>query len=267
MGVDGHRARPLGRAAHADQVGRVDSGGAHGPGGGRADGRPPLLGVLFGAAAVEQVEGDRLGGMGHDPSRGGRPPPPSGPPCRGRRPARTARPGSPGRRAHAFSIQIVACARRRRRRVRRRCRRRHRAEDRTTPIRARTSRAITRTGARGRRGPRGTGDPVRHLESGRLAEVLDVADDLPGQAPAPQVVVEGQVEGEHLGTVPGHGEPGLGPHPQLHLLGAQLDRPVGQLDHHRPARGELGGGGRAVHGGHGGPQLLDPLADPRTRGA
>ncbi len=56
-------------------------------------------------------------------------------------------------------------------------------------------------------------DPVGHLEPGGLAQVLDVADHLAGQAPAAQVVVEGQVEGDHLGAVPGHGEAGLGPAP------------------------------------------------------
>ena len=56
-------------------------------------------------------------------------------------------------------------------------------------------------------------DPVGHLQTGGLAQLLDVADHLAGQAPSSEVVIEGQVEGDHLGPVPGHGEARLGPDP------------------------------------------------------
>ncbi len=81
----------------------------------------------------------------------------------------------------------------------------------------------SRTWAPGRRGPPGEVDPVGHLQTGGLAHVLDVTDHLAGQAAPAEVVVEGQVEGHHLGPVPGHGEPGLGLDPQLDFVPDQLD--------------------------------------------
>ena len=81
-------------------------------------------------------------------------------------------------------------------------------------------------------------DPIGHLEAGPLAQVLDVADELADEPPAAQVVVEGEVEGHHLGSVAGDGKAGLGPHPQLDLVAGQLDRPVGQLHHHRESGGQ-----------------------------
>ena len=47
-----------------------------GPAGGAADGRPPLVGVLLGTTPLQQVEGDRLGGVGHDPPGRSTPRPP-----------------------------------------------------------------------------------------------------------------------------------------------------------------------------------------------
>ena len=67
----GHGARPLGGAAHPDEGLRRHPGLGHGPIRRGGDGRPPLGGILFGTAPVEQVEGHRFGGVGHDGARSG----------------------------------------------------------------------------------------------------------------------------------------------------------------------------------------------------
>ena len=52
----------------------ISSGATPGPSSARreavTDGRPPVVGVLLGAAPVEQVQVHRLGGVGHDPPGG-----------------------------------------------------------------------------------------------------------------------------------------------------------------------------------------------------
>ena len=87
-------------------------------------------------------------------------------------------------------------------------------------------------------------------------------DHLPRQAPAPEVVVQGQVEGHHFGPVAGDGEAGLGPYPQLDLLATELDGAAVEVDDHRAAVGQGGRRRHAVHRAHGRPQLLDPRPQP-----
>ena len=45
-----------------------------------------------------------------------------------------------------------------------------------------------------------------------------------------QRVVQREVERHHLAPFPGDGEALLAPDPQLHVLGAELDRASGQVD-------------------------------------
>ena len=94
-------------------------------------------------------------------------------------------------------------------------------------------------------------DPVGHLEALGLADLLDVPDHLAGQPPPTEVVVDGQIEGDHLGPVAGDGEPRLGPHPQFDLVPAELDEPVSKLDGDRAPGGQVGRRRRAVDRAHG----------------
>ena len=73
-------------------------------------------------------------------------------------------------------------------------------------------------------------DAVRDLEPARLAQVLDQAHHVAGQAPLAQAVVDGQVEGHHLAALARHGEALLAPDAQLHVLGRQLHRLAAEDD-------------------------------------
>ena len=62
-------------------------------------------------------------------------------------------------------------------------------------------------------------DAVGHLEPARLAQVLHEAHHLAGRSALAQLVVEGEIERDHLAALAGDGEALLPAHAQLHVLG------------------------------------------------
>jgi hypothetical protein len=67
-------------------------------------------------------------------------------------------------------------------------------------------------------------DPIGHVQAAVLAQVLHQADDLAGQPAVTQRVVEREVERDHLAPFARHGEALLAAHPELHVVGTELDR-------------------------------------------
>ena len=257
-GVDGDRARPLGRAPHADQ--------ATGPA--PASARPVAVEM-----ADHQSSGssrrrrrpaggaDRLGGVGHDPARLRPPRPPwaAGAEVDGQdarpRPARS--PAGRPPRSSPCAPRSSPCAPSRRRPVRSpslaavgRAARSHST--------ASTSRAIPSN-----RAPRSSRPP------GGAGWCRTPRDRTPCAGPArcgpprgPDPVVAGRRRGPGRAPAPRRRRATrrtrAGPAPELDLVPtARAGRRPARRP--RPAGGEVGGGARR-RGGHGGPQVLDPLA-------
>ena len=79
-------------------------------------------------------------------------------------------------------------------------------------------------------------DAIGDVEPAVLAQVLQETDDLSGQATVAQRFVKREIERHHLSPSAGHGEALLPAHAELHVVGAELDRPAGERERDRLCR-------------------------------
>ena len=110
-------------------------------------------------------------------------------------------------------------------------------------------------------------DPVGDLETARLAQVLHEAHDVTGQTPPSQLVVEGQVQRNHLAALPRDSETLLGPDPQRHVVRCELNHLSVEEDRHRLSRLERIRRCHTVERSQRRLEALSPLAEPGAEGA